>query len=117
MGNAFLYTGSTGRKECPLRIIDVSDVLAAAATENQHLYQEAADAIRAEAVEFDRDDLKAEIGARRYTSLFTSWFPDSWVSSCYPSGYFGLERNPHWVSVSESAATRAESSPAKPAVR
>ena len=65
-GQRILYTASTGRKSADLRIIDVAAVIAAAANDNRKLYSDAAGAIRAQAVELDRDDLKTEIVRRRY---------------------------------------------------
>lgn len=111
-GNYLLYTASDNRNECHLRVVDVSAVLAAYASGNQQLVDDAANGLRADKIEMDRADLQAEIGAQRTTSLLTSWMPDSWVKSCYPSGYFGLERNPHWVAARETAGVGTDSSPA-----
>jgi hypothetical protein len=91
-------------------LIDVSDVLSAYASDNEQKVEGAAKSLRTDAVDMDREDLKAEIGARRHTTLVTSWMPESWVASCYPSGYFGLERNPDWTSESVKGIARSDSS-------
>lgn len=99
-GDYLLYTADDGRKDCHLRILRVAEVVQAFATGDRQSVEQAAKRLRAHVLELDRDPLKAEINAERHATFLTAWLPDSWMESCYPHGYFGLERNPAWSSVS-----------------
>ena len=103
-GNYLLYTASDRSTVCHLRLMDVSEVLTAYRSGDPEQVEKAAADLREDTVEVDRTELKADIDAKRRTTLITSWMPDSWVSSCYPSGYFGLERNPHWTAATIGSA-------------
>jgi len=97
-GRYLMYAAAADRTASHLRVIDVSDVVAAYASGEQHQVERAAAAIRTEALPLDRTDLKAEINAVRKNKTFVTFLmPEKWVASAYPSGYFGLERYPHWV--------------------
>ncbi len=102
-GQRILYTAGGTNSDCHLRMMNVSDVTAAFATGNATRIEQAAAAIRHDAVEFDRSPLKADIGAVRHATILTCWLPDKWMESCYPPGYFGLERNPDWVAAPQTA--------------
>lgn len=96
-GNYLLYTSNESADVCHLRMVDVTDVCAAYATGDHDAVKKAANRLRHTKVKYDRTDMAEEIGAERHTILFTAWMPDNWVKRIYPRGYFGLERNPHWV--------------------
>ena len=113
-GRQLLYTASDDRKACHLRVVDVSQVVAAYATTDMREIEDAARALRDDSLELNRADLKAEIGAHRHTTLLTMWMPQSWVSGCYPTEYFGLERNPHWVAAGAPSSTSDDRSLAEP---
>lgn len=106
-GQYLLYTADENRKECRLRVLRIADVVKAYASGDQKSIERAASHLRAKAVELDREPLKAEIHAERHATFLTMWLPESWLTSCYPPGYFGLERNPAWTGVSVTADRRA----------
>lgn len=108
-GNYLLYTASDGRKDCHLRVLNVAGVAQAYASGDREAIERAANRVRTKAVELDRDPLKAEIDAERHATFLTAWLPESWMESCYPPGYFGLERNPDWTGVSVTADEHAAS--------
>ena len=111
-GEYLVYAAGDDRTACHLRVLDVSDVTAAFAARDQNRVEKAARAIRSEAISLDRDPLKEDIGARRYTTIVTFWWPEKWVKSCYPHEYFGLERYPHWVADPTTAMSVNNLSPA-----
>ncbi len=113
-GKHLLYTASDKRKACHLRVMDLSAVLAAYETGDESAIDDAADAIRAQSVELDRTDLKAEIGAHRNATFVTGLLPESWVAACYPAQYFGLERNPHWIAAKAAAAAGSDAAQMQP---
>jgi Tol biopolymer transport system component len=113
-GKHILYTASDDRKACHLKAIDIAAVLAAYESDLAPLVTEAAGDLRTELVELDRTELKSEIGAQRNTTIVTQFMPESWVRSCYPAEYFGLERNPHWVAASSPASRQSEVSQLQP---
>lgn len=102
-GNYLLYTADDDRKDCHLRVLNVADVVKAFASGDPQSIERAASGLRTKTIELDRDPLKAEIDARRHATFITSWLPESWMTSCYPPGYFGLERNPAWTGVHVTA--------------
>ena len=102
-GRYLMYTSATDRTACHLRVIDLTAVNEAFAGSDQQAVEKAAKAIRTEPIDLDRDPLKAEIDARRYTTFVTSWMPEKWIAGLYPTEYFGLERSPHWVGSSRSS--------------
>ena len=106
-GNYLLYTADGAKNECHLRVLDVEDLVAAYQSGDQQTVEKAANRLREEALQLDRDPLKAEINAHRHSTFLTSLLPESWVKSCYPSGYFGLERNPAWTGVRVSSRVQA----------
>lgn len=107
--NYLLYTADDNRKDCHLRVLDVSDVAKAYATGDLRAVERAAGYVRTQAVALDREPLKAEVGARRHATFLTTWLPESWMTSCYPAGYFGLERNPAWTAVRVSSSNSVAS--------
>lgn len=96
-GDHILYTASDTSEVCHLRVMDVSGVRAAFATGDHDAVRKAAGRLRHTKVSYDRSGMEAEIGAQRHTTLFTAWMPDHWLKGVYPKGYFGRERNAHWV--------------------
>lgn len=96
-GNHILYTASDASDVCHLRIMDVSEVRAAFALGDHDAVRKAAGRLRHTKVSYDRSGMEAELGVQRHTTLFTSWMPDHWLKGLYPKGYFGRERNAHWV--------------------
>ncbi|WP_197528686.1 TolB family protein [Aeoliella mucimassa] len=109
-GNYLLYTADDHRSDCHLRVLDVSQLVEAYQSGDQATVEQAASRLRTEAVQLDRDPLKAEVNATRHATFLTSLLPDSWMKSCYPAGYFGLERNPDWTGVQVGAGTLATDS-------
>lgn len=110
-GKNLIYTASDNEKACHLRVIDVAKVVAAYETQDVDLIKKESGALREQVVALDRTELHAEIDAKRRPTFLTSWLPDAWMTSCYPSGYFGLERNPHWIGV-DGIVAKAEGSSA-----
>ncbi len=96
-GTHILYTASDTSVECHLRVVDVSDVRAAYARGDHDAVKKAAKRLRHTKVQYDRSGMKEEIGAQRHAIFLTSWIPDRLMKGVYPHGYFGHERNPHWV--------------------
>lgn len=96
-GNHLVYASNEDKSASHLRVLDVSDVVEAYATGDPDKILAAAKSLRSQEVKMDREPLKAEIGAYRKTTFVTQWMPEKWVESCYPKGFFGQERYPHWV--------------------
>ena len=96
-GKHLLYTANDASNVCHLRMVDVSKLCAAYREGDPEAVKKAANSLRHTKVDYERTEMAAEIGAARHTIYFTSWMPDSWVRRMYPTGYFGKERNPHWV--------------------
>ena len=96
-GRHILYVSDQGRNDCHLRVMNVSDVVAAFASSDPQTIERAAKKIRSEAIPMDREPLEGEVEADRHTTFVTQWMPQKWVESCYPPGYFGQERFPHWI--------------------
>ena len=104
-GQHLLYAAGDDRTSSHLRVVDLAELVAAYAMDNSTLIEEAAEAIRTEALPLDRDPLKQEISAHRHTTFLTALMPESWLKGCYPAGYFGLERYPHWVGAKGAVVT------------
>lgn len=102
-GRSILYASNTDHSCTRLRILDVSELVDAFRQEDEQSIQQAADRLRSKPLDMDRTALKAEVGAVRHTNLLTSFLPEKWVQSCYPAGYFGQERYPHWIDPAVSA--------------
>lgn len=100
-GRHILYASDNDRSKCHLRVIDVTDVISAFAGGDDVEIRAAADRLRSEPIEVDRQPLEQEIGAVRHTTFVTQWMPKRWVESCYPPGYFGQERYPHWTTAAD----------------
>lgn len=96
-GTHLLYTANDESNVCHLRMVDISELLAAYGQNDFEAVKKAANRLRHTKVDYERSAMAAEIGAERHAIYFTAWMPDSWVRRIYPSGYFGKERNPHWV--------------------
>lgn len=96
-GKQIMYASATDNSPSHLRIMNLSSVLEAFDSGDADAIQSSAKKLRNEKIEIDRTQLKAEIGAVRNTNFLSQYFPESWVESCYPTGYFGQERYPHWV--------------------
>ncbi|MCR9293659.1 MAG: hypothetical protein NXI32_13125 [bacterium] len=96
-GKHIMYASNQDRSASHLRVLDVSDLIDAYAKNDPHGIINAADALRSEPVRLDRDPLQSEIGALRRTTFVTQWMPQKWVEACYPPGFFGQERYPHWI--------------------
>lgn len=96
-GNHIVYSSLEDRSASHLRVLDVSNVVEAYAENDPNKILVAAQSLRSQEVKMERAPLEAEIGAFRKTTFITSWMPKQWVESCYPTGYFGKERYPHWV--------------------
>jgi len=99
-GTHILYSASDSKDVCHLRIVDVSEVVAAFASPDADAVHHAARRLRHTKVSYDRSEMQAEIGAQRHAIFLTSWIPDNWMKGVYPRGYFGQERNAHWVGAS-----------------
>jgi Tol biopolymer transport system component len=96
-GNYILYASNQDRSASHLRVLDVSDLVSAYAADDARQIINAADALRSEPISLERSRLQSEIGAHRRTTFVTQWMPQRWVEACYPPGFFGQERNPHWI--------------------
>ena len=103
-GKHILYASNNDRSDCHLRVIDVSEMVDAFNSRDEQAIQKVADDIRSEAVPLNREQLQSEIGAIRHTTFLTCLLPQKWVESCYPPGYFGNERWPHWVNGQQAAS-------------
>lgn len=102
-GSKLMYASNNDKTSSHLRVMDVSNVLEAFVSNDRSAIEAAADKIRDEDVELDRSQLQAEIGAQRTTTFVTRWMPESWVKACYPAGFFGQERYPHWIDLELAA--------------
>ncbi len=96
-GQHILYASSQDHSNTHLRVLDVGELVAAYRADDAHAIINAADRLRSEPVDVDRAPLKNEIGAHRRTTFVTQWMPEKWVEACYPAGFFGQERFPHWI--------------------
>lgn len=96
-GDSILYASNQDKSVSHLRVLDVSELVAAYEADDPRRIINAADKLRSEPIEMNREALKNEIGAHRRTTFVTQWMPQKWVESCYPSGFFGQERYPHWI--------------------
>ena len=96
-GTHLPYTAGDVDEACHLRIVDVSDVVAAFATGDHDAVKTAASKLRHTKVSYDRTGMREEIGAQRHAIFLTSWIPEKWIKGLYPPGHFGRERNAHWV--------------------
>lgn len=106
-GSHILYASNEDRSASHLRVLDVSELVAAYQADDAHRIINAADRLRSEPIDLNREPLKNEIGAKRKTTFVTQWLPEKWVEACYPPGFFGQERYPHWVdpAVAQTTAT------------
>jgi tol-pal system beta propeller repeat protein TolB len=106
-GQGLIYAGSTGRSSERLRLIDVSDLVAAYKTDDASAIEHAADKLRSMPLDLDRKPLEREINAQRKTCLFTSLLPDFLITPMYGADFFGCERFPDWIATPVSAGTTA----------
>ena len=96
-GQAILYTAEAGHADCHLRVIDVRDLTAAYQANDPKAIAAAVVRLWPKRLEYDRTGMVKDIDAERTPFWFTAWMPQRWLERIYPMGYFGKERNAHWV--------------------
>ncbi len=107
-GRYLIYTASKASNAAErLRIVDVSELLATYASDDERAVQATADRLRIQSMDLDRRDLEAEIDAKRHSFLLTSFLPDFLVRPLYGEAYFGSERYPDWTGTRVSSHTQS----------
>jgi hypothetical protein len=96
-GNLLIFTATGSDSAERLRIVDVSELIAAYRSDNSDDIQRVASKLRSYSLELDRSALEAEIEARRHPFFLTSLLPDFLVRPIYGEEYFGSERYPDWI--------------------
>ena len=96
-GRFLIYASINSGSAERLRIVDVSDLIAAYQTGDHDCIQQVAGRLRSFSLQLDRAALEAEIGSGRHPFFLTSLLPDFLARPFYGEEYFGSERYPDWI--------------------